>query len=674
MSFANPVLTRELRAALRNVRAFALLAVYVAVLGAIVVSQFPANQEISFQGGNSAKGQDLFWMFVGAQAFLVVVLFPALSSGALAQERERRTLEPLLLTPLTPLQIVWGKAGGVLSLAALLLVSTLPLTSLSFLLGGVSPGELFGAYALLLGLCLFTTAIGLYCSARWSNTTQATVACYVMLPFLLGFIVLFSAVGAMVSGVLMIFLMLYGLVLLWRRWSQSRVAQKLGGFWQPLLWILMLASSLALLGFMAWGWNLGLLFFAVIFGTSYFAITSQWGLLQAAHEIARRPEPRNPLRQRVQDWQNEWKPNATLEAKAGSTQQVVYLPDPARPRAAPTSTFAATVRDATAHENAPQSTAPPGNNRPADTAFYGQKPAPAPSEITYGVKPFLSDKLNPVFARDLRSGLLGRFDYLLRFSYVMVILSELFLLFVVAGSSGSLASSDQNMFLLWARLHLGLVMVAAAWLGARAIAPEREGQTLPQLFTTPMTAAEIVRGKIMAVMVYSLYVFVMGLPLVILLAILDVIPWLAAIHFLLAEIVFGASAAAWGMLCSIQFFSVRRAVGGALGGIIALLVGAPLLMGVLIRALTPMNYYGGPASGLPANYYWWSAMLSSLLPMQALSTAIYSMSGRIGLVVAGNATSISAAPFYWALLFYLAIAGALLWWTTRLFHRYAQSA
>jgi hypothetical protein len=37
----NPVLGRELRVALRNERAFALMALYVAILGAIVASQFP---------------------------------------------------------------------------------------------------------------------------------------------------------------------------------------------------------------------------------------------------------------------------------------------------------------------------------------------------------------------------------------------------------------------------------------------------------------------------------------------------------------------------------------------------------------------------------------------------------------------------------------------------------
>ncbi len=202
----NPILSRELRVALRNERAFALLAVYVAVLGAIVASAFPADSSFSVnptRAGGSAPGYDLFITFCQTQAILVLVLVPALSAGALAQERERRTLESLLLAPLTPLQIVWGKAVGVLAFAGLLLLSTVPLTSLCFLLGGVSPGMVLAAYVVLLGLAASITALGLYCSARWQSATQATVACYAMLPFGVVLLGMAAFPGSILAGVML---------------------------------------------------------------------------------------------------------------------------------------------------------------------------------------------------------------------------------------------------------------------------------------------------------------------------------------------------------------------------------------------------------------------------------------------------------------------------------------
>ena len=158
---SNPVLTRELRASLRNARAFGLLALYVALLGAVVTANFPGDVNIDLQSDGGARGRDLFFWLFGGQIALILAILPALSTGALAQERERQTLQPLILTPLSPLQIVWGKAGGVLSLVGLMLLATLPLTSLCFLLGGVDTGMLVSAYATILGLAVFTTGFGL---------------------------------------------------------------------------------------------------------------------------------------------------------------------------------------------------------------------------------------------------------------------------------------------------------------------------------------------------------------------------------------------------------------------------------------------------------------------------------------------------------------------------------
>ena len=228
---SNPILSRELRVALRNERAFALLAVYVAILGAIVASAFPSDSSFSVnptRAGGSAPGYDLFMTFCGTQAMLVLVLLPALSAGALAQERERQTLEALLLAPLTPLQIVWGKAAGVLAFAGLLLLSTVPLTSLCFLLGGVSPGMVLAAYVVLLGLAASITALGLYCSARWQSATQATVACYAMLPFALAVLGMLSGPGSIIAGVTLIGGAFYGVLLLWRRGAHRQWAKRLG--------------------------------------------------------------------------------------------------------------------------------------------------------------------------------------------------------------------------------------------------------------------------------------------------------------------------------------------------------------------------------------------------------------------------------------------------------------
>ncbi len=564
LSGSNPVLVRELRAGLRSVRAFALLAIYVALLGAIVTVNFPANYQIELQGDGGAKGLELFWFLIAGQIGLILLLIPALSTGALAQERERQTLEPLLLSPLTPLQIVWGKAGGVLSIVGLLLLASLPLTSLCFLLGGVDPGTLVAAYAGVFGLAVFTTGLGLYCAARWPSATRALFACYALLPLALGLVLVFLPLGALFSGLCVLAMMFYGLTQGWKRGETSDFARKIGPLYGKLIYFLAPLLLISLVAAMFFNRNLGLIAVGVGFILSYFVMAAQWGLLQTARELMLRNDPEAPLRQKVADFKNDW--------------QSALAPPAPIPVSAPTSGFGA------AYLPAPQ-TQSEWQQIPAPVA------APAPSNLkkpksadSYGVAPFLSDKLNPIFAREMRSGLLGKWEYLFRFSYALTILTQVALLvfLLIRFYKPQYASTDlAPAFVLWGKCHLALLMTFGAWFGARAIAPEREGQTLPQLFTIPMPPRQIIAGKFASVLTFTFYVQVLALPLAILLPMTDLISWSMAGRFLLVETLLGALAAAWGITCSFACPTVRSALSWALGGVAGVLV-AHLLVESLV--------------------------------------------------------------------------------------------
>jgi ABC-type transport system involved in multi-copper enzyme maturation permease subunit len=194
--------------------------------------------------------------------------------------------------------------------------------------------------------------------------------------------------------------------------------------------------------------------------------------------------------------------------------------------------------------------------------------------------------LNPIFAKDLRSGLLGKFEYLLRFSYVATIGTELLLIFVAITADASGPNDEANWFQAWALFHFFMLLIAAAWLGARSIAPEHEQQTLAQLISAPLTPAEIVRGKIMAELAYTCYVWVMGLPMVLLLWLVGSIKFPAALSFISIELVFSLLVAAWGMYCSIHLVTVRRALGYTLGGLFCLIAGHIFASGTASEAIS----------------------------------------------------------------------------------------
>jgi ABC-type transport system involved in multi-copper enzyme maturation permease subunit len=548
LSGSNPVLVRELRAGLRSVRAFALLALYVALLGAIVTVYFPAGKEIDLQSDGGAKGQGLFWTLVYGQICLILLMIPALSTGALAQERERQTLEPLLLTPLSPLQIVWGKAGGVLSLVGLLLLASLPLTSLCFLLGGVSPGMLVGAYAGIFGLAMFTTGFGLYCAARWPGATRALMACYALLPIVLALVMVFLPLGSLASGLGVLAMLVYALYNGLKKGEESNFARKFGPLYGKLIFVLAPLLLIGLLALMVGNRDFGFVVVGIGFVLSYFVMAAQWGLLQTARELMLRNDPEESMRQKVADFKDDWQ--AAISTPAPS----VYVPAPQ-----------------TQAEWASVTTLPTAVTAPAPAVRKRKS-----REDSYGKAPFLSDKLNPIFAREMRSGLLGKVEYLFDFAYLITILSEvgLFLYLLASLYEPSYLMTDYaKFFASWGNWHLPLVMIFGAWFGARAIAPEREGQTLSQLFTIPMRAQQIIGGKLASVLAFTFYVQVLALPLAILMPLTGLIDWAMALQFMVVELVLGTLAAAWGTYCSFHCTSVRSALSWSLGGIASLLVG-----------------------------------------------------------------------------------------------------
>lgn len=647
----NAVFMRELRASLRNARPFALLALYVAVLGAIVVSQFPANQAITVESGGGTRGKDLYWTFVLAQAALIFVVLPAIASGALSQEREQRTLEPLLLTPLTPLQIVWGKAVGVLSLAGLLLLGTLPLTSLCFLLGGVSPGELVAAYIVLIGLALFTASVGLYCSAKWTNTVHATLVCYAMLPFFLMFLTLFSGIGIIVAALALFGYVLHSVAQLWRSVGQrpmgegSSLARRLGVFWAIFGWLMLLTVGIYLIYVIATDRDKGSIAVGA-FAVLYLIFISQVALQQAAREIVRPAEPSGPARQRMQDFQVEWQ-----QAMATS-----YLPDPMlldEQRAAQRREYEKNVQELAADFKINPTLSPPAKD-------------------TYGKAPFLSDKLNPVYAKDLRAGLLGKFEYLLRFSYVAVIGSELLLILLAVVVPAQPLSQEWMWFRAWATTHLVMLLVGGAWLGARSIAPEHEQQTLEQLIMTPLTPLQIVSGKIQAVMTYTFYLFMLGLPLSILLAAVKVVTWRAALAFVCIELVFGAVIAAWGMYCSLKANSTRRALALSLGGAFVLMTGG-FLFDSGVQSGFKILYGHELISAQAGNIL--CAIISPLrLLSEVLNPTAFIAAVPVGRNIVGFAPGVPILPvLFLSLGLWSCTAIVLLWLTSRGFQRYADT-
>ncbi|HAA70828.1 MAG: ABC transporter permease [Planctomycetaceae bacterium] len=176
----NPVLQRELLVNLRMTRAFVLLFLYQALLGVVVFFAWPDEEQLNLSG-TGGEGQRLGDLFFLGQYILASLMAPSFAAGTITGEKERRTYEMLLASPLRPSAIVFGKMVASLAHLAVLIIASLPIVMLCLPLGGLSPLELLAAYLGLVASVITFGSIGVACSSYFNRTAAALVVSYLLI-------------------------------------------------------------------------------------------------------------------------------------------------------------------------------------------------------------------------------------------------------------------------------------------------------------------------------------------------------------------------------------------------------------------------------------------------------------------------------------------------------------
>jgi ABC-type transport system involved in multi-copper enzyme maturation permease subunit len=177
----NPVLQRELLVNLRMKRAFILQLVYIALLGAMVYYAWPTDERIDMT--NPEKSKRLVNLFFLGQYILGALMSPTFAAATITGEKERKTYEMLLASPLRPVAVVLGKLLASLAHLALLIFSSLPIVMLCLPLGGTSFYEVLAVYLALILAVITFGMISLACSSYFRRTAASLVVSYlVILP------------------------------------------------------------------------------------------------------------------------------------------------------------------------------------------------------------------------------------------------------------------------------------------------------------------------------------------------------------------------------------------------------------------------------------------------------------------------------------------------------------
>ena len=192
----NPILAFSATRRMRSFRTMLIVIAYMAamlLLALVILSPFLSDQVYL---DSLRKSPAAYLFLVAVQFGLLILIAPAMTSGAVAGERERQTLDLLLVTNTGSFRILTGKVLESFAVLALLIVCGLPVMCLCLLTGGISAGQILIGELFLLAVAFACVSLGVFCSVLFRSTVVSAVMSYLFilltgmvttLPFLFGY-------------------------------------------------------------------------------------------------------------------------------------------------------------------------------------------------------------------------------------------------------------------------------------------------------------------------------------------------------------------------------------------------------------------------------------------------------------------------------------------------------
>lgn len=175
MHLKNPIFEMELKLKMKNVSVPAIIMLYNVFFALIIIISL-----ISFSNLDNVGLDNAFLDFISVffvlgilQCIFLFFLVPICTASSIAGEKERGTLDLLLVSPLRPVQIILGKLVANMFILLLFTMSSMPILSVGFILGGVGIKEIAEFFLILILISFYCSAIGIYCSSKTSKRMKA---------------------------------------------------------------------------------------------------------------------------------------------------------------------------------------------------------------------------------------------------------------------------------------------------------------------------------------------------------------------------------------------------------------------------------------------------------------------------------------------------------------------
>ena len=174
----NPIFESSARRRMRTLRTPLVMTAYT---GALLAFTFGSLGVFLGQGVTVTQmrlGTEWYIWLTALEFLLTVLVAPALSAGSIAGERERQTMDLLLVTGVGARRIVMGKLMESFAFLSLLILCGMPVMALACVLGGVTLLQVLMTTVWLLVIALEALAVGMAVSVLCRRSLTAILGAY----------------------------------------------------------------------------------------------------------------------------------------------------------------------------------------------------------------------------------------------------------------------------------------------------------------------------------------------------------------------------------------------------------------------------------------------------------------------------------------------------------------
>ena len=182
----NPIIKKDLKVISRSMKYSWGLFAYEAVLALIFLIALSMINTINSYG-YVAQNTEIYTAYVAffpvlaiSELCIIAIIIPIITASSISGERERKTMDVLLTTTISSRSIILGKITSAVIRVMMFVIASIPLLSVSFIVGGMSWLSLFEFLILACFFAFFAGSIGIFCSSICKKSITSIILSYVI--------------------------------------------------------------------------------------------------------------------------------------------------------------------------------------------------------------------------------------------------------------------------------------------------------------------------------------------------------------------------------------------------------------------------------------------------------------------------------------------------------------